>query len=313
MIKIAGAGLAGLVCAFELARCGAEIMIYELANAPAKNSVARYAGGMLAPWCESESTKHDIVNLGADAINWWAEISDVTRNGTLVLARPRDRADLTRFSRHTSEYRICGQADIDTLEPELSARFNTGLFFHQEAHLNPRRALHDLTNRLEEMGVNICYNTPAPTQVDIDCTGSAAKLPGLRAVRGEMAILYCPAVTIRRTVRLLHPRIPFYIVPHGDGYYMVGATSIESSWNGAPTLRSLNEILSAAFALHPALAEAEVSEIGAGLRPAFPDNMPRIIEQDGTLYLNGLYRHGFLFAPMMAAQIAQRLIAEVKL
>lgn len=85
---------------------------------------------------------------------------------------------------------------------------------------------------------------------------------------------------------------------------------IESSSGRGITLRSLSELLSAAFALHPGFAEASVAETGAGLRPAFPDNLPRLTEQGGTLYLNGLYRHGFLLAPAMAEAAARRLLQE---
>ena len=85
---------------------------------------------------------------------------------------------------------------------------------------------------------------------------------------------------------------------------------IESSSTRAPTLRSVHELLSAAFALHPAFGEASLVELGAGLRPAFADNLPRLIEQDGVLHLNGLYRHGFLLAPEMARRAAAKLMPQ---
>ena len=43
---------------------------------------------------------------------------------------------------------------------------------------------------------------------------------------------------------------------------------------------------------------------GAGARPAFPDNRPRIIARKGYIYVNGLYRHGFLLAPALAELVA---------
>ena len=59
--------------------------------------------------------------------------------------------------------------------------------------------------------------------------------------------------------------------------------------------------------LDPAFGEAEILSLGAGVRPAFPDNRPRIIESSGYIYVNGLYRHGFLLAPVMAEQVAHYL------
>ena len=43
---------------------------------------------------------------------------------------------------------------------------------------------------------------------------------------------------------------------------------------------------------------------GAGARPAFPDNRPRIIVAERYIYVNGLYRHGFLLAPVLAELVA---------
>ena len=52
-----------------------------------------------------------------------------------------------------------------------------------------------------------------------------------------------------------------------------------------------------AYALHPAFGEAQVIEMGAGVRPAFADNVPRAVVQGKTVYVNGMFRHGFLLAP----------------
>jgi glycine oxidase len=111
-------------------------------------------------------------------------------------------------------------------------------------------------------------------------------------------------LTLSRPVRLLHPRIPLYVVPRGDGVYMIGATMLESEDRSRITARSLLEMLSAAYALHPAFGEAEVLEVGVDARPAFPDNLPRIRRRGSTIYLNGLYRHGFLLAPALARMAA---------
>ena len=81
---------------------------------------------------------------------------------------------------------------------------------------------------------------------------------------------------------------------------MIGATVIESEETGPVSLRSALDLLSAAYALDPAFAEAEIVLQGAGARPAFPDNRPRIIVAERYIYVNGLYRHGFLLAPVMA-------------
>ena len=102
-----------------------------------------------------------------------------------------------------------------------------------------------------------------------------------------------------RPVRLIHPRFSLYVIPRGDGRFMLGATSIESEDTGV-SVRSALELLGAAYAVHPAFAEARIVEFGSGLRPAYPDNLPRISIEQQRITVNGLYRHGFLLAPALA-------------
>ncbi|MBV8261467.1 MAG: FAD-dependent oxidoreductase, partial [Paraburkholderia sp.] len=72
------------------------------------------------------------------------------------------------------------------------------------------------------------------------------------------------------------------------------------------------ELLSAAFAVHPAFGEARILELNTQCLPTLPDHRPALI-WDGktTLRVNGLYRHGFMIAPEVAdeaARFAQALL-----
>ncbi len=145
----------------------------------------------------------------------------------------------------------------------------------------------------------------------IDCTGRAAIVPRsqLRGVRGEMLYLTTQDLTLSRPVRLLHPRIPLYVVPRGDGRFMVGATMIESEHDGH--IRALADgTAERGLYAHPAFGEAEVIETGTGIRPAYADNIPRIAGSGRHLAINGMYRHGFLMAPALAEELAARFEAE---
>lgn len=203
---------------------------------------------------------------------------------------------------------------IADLEPDLSGRFHQGLWFADEAHLNPRQALPSLASALTQRGGRIEMGVAVtPAQLGdlpvIDCRGLAARdtLPELRGVRGEMLLLRSRDFRLSRAVRFLHPRIPLYIVPRDDGLLMLGATSIESDHTGPVSVRSALELLTAAYALHPALAEAEIVEFGVGVRPAFVDNIPRLVPQGRVVHFNGLYRHGFLLAPWYAEELATQM------
>jgi glycine oxidase len=123
-----------------------------------------------------------------------------------------------------------------------------------------------------------------------------------------MLILRSEEISLARPVRMLHPRRPVYVVPRGEGLLMVGATMIENEERARVTARSVVELVNSAFAVHPAFAEAEIVETGSDLRPAFADNLPRLLKRGRTLYINGLYRHGFLLAPALARRAAEVIV-----
>jgi len=154
-------------------------------------------------------------------------------------------------------------------------------------------------------GGTIRFNSePAPADIDglvIDCRGFSARdvEPELRGVKGEMILIETDEVKLSRPVRLIHPRWPLYVIPRGDNRFMLGATSIEAEDTGV-SVRSALELLGAAYAVHPAFGEARIVEFGSGLRPAYPDNLPRIVIHNQKIAVNGLYRHGFLLAPALA-------------
>lgn len=304
MFSVLGAGVAGLCAATALAERGLPVELIVDRSVPASH----WAGGMLAPDCEGESAPAQVVAMGAGAVDWWAaRVPGVTCRGTLVVAPPRDNAELDRFARMTTGH---GPADPATLEPELAGRFARGLFFAAEAHLDPRAALAALRDGLAARGVAIHAGDPRGRV--IDCRGLAARdhLPDLRVIRGEMLLVDAPDVVLTRSIRLLHPRFPCYVVPRGQGRYMIGATMVETDDPGPITARAVMELLSAAWTIHPAFAEARLIETGAGLRPAFPDNIPAIRHESGRIHVNGMYRHGFLTAPALAQRLADHLTQE---
>lgn len=304
---VLGAGVAGLCVAAELVGRGCEVTVFDPSPRPGPHGCSWWAGGMLAPFCEGETAEEPVVRLGREAAGWWERQGvAVERRGTIVLTLGRDRRELDRFARRTEGHQRLDAESLATLEPDLGGRFDRALHVRGEAHLDPRAALTHLRDRLEEAGVVFIAEPGGPAGPAFDCRGLAARadLPDLRGVKGEMAVLRAPDIRLTRPVRLLHPRFPLYIVPRGDGVFMLGATQIESD-DRRRSVRSVLELLSAAYALHPAFGEAELVEIGVDARPAFPDNLPRLTQQGDTIHVNGLFRHGFLLAPALARMAAE--------
>ena len=299
---VIGAGVVGLCVATELVANGFDVTVYDPDHRPGPHACSWWAGGMLAPYCEGETAEEPVVRLGKEAAGWWqAQGVPVTRNGTLVVTLQRDRKELDRFARRTEGHVALDADSLTNFEPSLEGRFDRGLMFPEEAHVDPRAALIHLRDRLEANGVRFVSEKGRHEGLTFDCRGLAARdaLQDLRGVKGEMVVLRSHDIQRSRPIRLLHPRYPLYVVPRPGGMFMLGATQLESC-DKTRTVRSTLELLSAAYALHPAFGEAELLEIGVDARPAFPDNLPRVRKRGQTIYVNGLFRHGFLLSPAAA-------------
>ncbi|WP_208435186.1 FAD-dependent oxidoreductase [Bartonella phoceensis] len=313
-ILIKGAGVGGLTVAFMLQKKGISVTLSAPPHSPI-GTASWYAGGMLAPYCERESTKQIVEDLGIEAIDWWQKTLPnlVIRKGTLVIAPTRDKVELERFAMRTHNYKTINRAEIAQLEPDLAECFNNALFYENEAHLDPRAALMALKENLINNGARFVDIETSETNFDIvvDATGIArlGKDKNIRGVRGEMLLVRSTDIKISRPIRLLHPRIPLYIVPRQNNIFMIGATMIESDFDGAISVRSMMELLNAAYTLHPAFAEAEIIESGVGIRPCYPDNFPSVYKYGNRISINGFYRHGFLLSPEMAKR-AMKLVLE---
>jgi glycine oxidase len=313
LITVVGAGITGLWQALTLARRGHRVRLIERATTPFAGAASSFAGAMLAPYCETETAATVVLDLGLRSLPLWRDTFPAASwNGTLVLAAARDKGELAHYARLTQGHRRVDAAAIAELEPDLAQRFDQGLLYAGEGHVEPLAAMQFLLEQSRAAGVEVLFGTtwqPDRGRAEdllIDCRGLDARreLAALRGVRGERLIVRSRDVVLRRPVRLLHPRHPLYVVPWDQGLHMLGATVIESDDGGPITVRSALELLGTAYALHPAFGEAEIVEAGAGVRPALPDNVPKIVVRGRTVHVNGLFRHGFLLAPILSVLVA---------
>ncbi len=328
-ITIAGAGIFGLWQALLLARDGHRVRVLERCAVPFAETASQYAGAMIAPYCEAEAAEPIVRDLGLAAARLWKRhYPDLIQNGSIVVASARDQSELRRFARLTVGHVSLDAARIESLEPDLAGRFTNALYYADEAHMATPEALRGLLALARAAGAQFHFGTdwdpagpvrvrPAlepEADVVIDCRGivAARDLADLRGVRGERLLVRTDEVTLRRPVRLLHPRHPLYVVPWANGRFLIGATVIESADTRPVTVRSALELLGLAYALHSSFGEADVLEMTAGVRPAFPDNVPRVIVTPGSriIRVNGAYRHGFLLAPVMAEVVRAYLSSD---
>ena len=300
-ISILGGGIMGLMTAYMLAD-DHQITIHDPKGFPANNA-SLIAGGMLAPYSEIEHMDMDWINAGLAGIEAWRNIPLETgfkQNGSLLIAHAEDRHILERFKNHLPAEKRTYQ-NVRTLEPKASQQHESGLFLEEEAHLDPAKTMNSLCEFLKNhKNVTLTTTEKNAENITIDCTGMASQDQELRGVKGETLIVHNPEFSLSRPVRLMHPRYPLYIIPRDNHHFMIGATMIESTENETVSLRSSMELMSALYALHPSFADAEIIELKAGIRPSYPNNLPRITINENIIACNGLFRHGYLLAPIMA-------------
>lgn len=333
---VLGGGLMGRLMALALARAGCAVELHEAQGPDAQGAAARVAAAMLAPLAESAVAPLSVVRMGEYALGRWpallAELPAPVffqQAGTLVVWHRQDAADASRLGRtlahnQAQQLSLAAPQPLDAAalaeaEPALAGRFMQGLLLPGEGQLDNRQLLAALQQALEaHPQVRLHWHSarspqdiaPGPRERVIDCRGlgAHAQWPAVRGVRGEVARIHAPEVTLQRPTRLVHPRYPIYIAPKQEHLFVIGATEIESDDMSPPSVRSVLELLSAAYTVHSGFAEARIVEIAAQCRPTLPDNLPALRWLgDRVLQINGLYRHGFMIAPAMLDAAMQTL------
>lgn len=343
-IAIAGAGLLGRLLAWQLARAGHAVQMFDPAPGPlpafdGRGAAAFSAAGMLSPLAEMDHAEASLAALGWRSITLWRAIADAlaepalfSQRGSLLLAHRSDlgaaQRVLERLSRAPAEWPRPQPLDpqaLAAIEPALHGAARAWLL-PDEGQVQTLAALAALHAAAERAGARFHWNAPVRTvqagmlrladgsnmacdlAVDVRGLGARDAEPapgadnwraGLRGVRGETAWLHLPAHGLTRPLRLLHPRHPVYVVPRGPDRVFVGASEIESEDRSEVSLRTAVELMAAAHSVMPALAEARIERLDRNLRPALPDNAPRIESAPGLLRINGLFRHGWLLAPAL--------------
>lgn len=325
-LAIVGGGLLGRCLAWRASRAGARVALYDAASHQGENSAAWVAAGMIAPMTEAIDAGAEIAAMGTHSLSLWPRwLGELPApvffrdNGTLLLWHSEDAREAVRAQRRfpSSQTQMSikriGSARIREMEPALARRFPEALYISNEAQIDNRAFLKAVSIALAEAGVECHWETFVKdgALLDagfvVDCRGIGAKRDWakLRGVRGEIVRLHAPDIELHHMLRLLHPHHPVYIVPRPEGRLVVGATCIESEDRSPVSVRGVLELLSSAYSLIPALAEARVLEFNTQVRPALPDNLPalRFDRERKTLYLNGLYRHGFLLTPTIVEEV----------
>ncbi len=269
------------------------------------------------------------------------------RTGTLVVAHDDDAArELERQLAFRQELglraiRLRG-SEAREREPALTPTVRLALEAPDDHSVDPRLAVRALALVCERAGVAVHEHTPV-TGVELDGRGARvtgvtqrdgppigaphvliaagawckdleglpphARVP-VRPVKGQIMRVRDPAAPgmLERAVRFEGG----YIVPRGDGRYVLGATVEERGFEPDPTVGGVYELLRDAHELVPSVSELLIEEVGVGYRPSTPDNTPAIGPGvlDGLVWATGHHRNGILLAPLTADLAVSSIVGE---
>jgi glycine oxidase len=333
-VAVAGGGVIGLAVAWRAAQAGADVVVLDAGRDGAAWPVS---AGMLAPVAEAEFGHDALLALGLESARRWPAFADelaaasgrdpgYRRCGTLVVARDRDEAEaLERELAYRTERDLPVQRLLPTearrREPALATRLRLALEVPGDHAVDPRVLRAALAEALRRAGGELREGEPVDELDELSAladravvaTGAwAGPLAGvpIRPVKGQILRLRDPAGPglLDRVLRLAES----YIVPRGDGRYVLGATVEERGFDLALTAGGVFELLRDAYEVVPGLAELELEEASVGLRPATPDNGPLLGPgpHEDVVLAAGHYRNGILLAPITADAVAAMLAGD---
>jgi glycine oxidase len=267
--------------------------------------------------------------------------------GTLAVAFDSDdKAALDEL--HAFQLRLGLKADRLTgrecrrLESMLAPSVRAGLLVHGDHQVDPRRLVGALLGAAAGCGVEIVTQGAAAVIVDHDRIGGVelddgsrlpaekvvlaagcwsarigglppGSVPPVRPVKGQILRLRGPRdpSLLAHNLRCLVAGTSVYLVPRADGEVVIGATVEELGFDATVTAGGVRELLQDAWQVVPGIAELELVECRAGLRPGSPDNAPMLGKAAGVAGLviaAGHYRNGILLTPVTADAVAELLV-----
>jgi glycine oxidase len=326
-VAVVGGGIIGLAVAWKAAAAGRSVVVFD--RGPLGEGASRVAAGMLAPVSEADAGEPALLRAGLASLAAWPAFAAALAAasgldpafracGTLVVARDADEAAWLERERALREElavpveRLRG-SEARRREPALAPGVRLALDVPGDHAVDPRATVAALVAACERAGVAL---RPHEEATRWDAAGvelaSGARVAAGRVVLAAGAWSGAPVRPVKGEIlRLRDPEGPGlfdrvirfergYLVPRGDGRYVLGATMEEQGFDTTVTAGGVRELLQEAQLIVPGLDELVLEEASAGLRPGTPDNAPLIGDADGVLLATGHHRNGILLAPFTA-------------
>ena len=334
-VLVVGGGIIGCASAYELAKAGCRVTVFERATPGAEASSA--AAGLLTPITESADTNFarlalaswrlypDVVDELQDRTG--IDVEYVTR-GTIypMSATEARRAAEARTAQQDIAVEVLEGADVQALEPALSPKARNAIFVKSDHWLNNQRLVLAYAQAAVAAGVELKTGCNV-SRIVFEAGRARALVTDGERVDGDAVLLAAGAwssellaplgsplrIEPRRGQMIALAHVPavltycvhgeVYVVPRPSGELLIGATVERAGFQRAVTAEGIAGLLRAAIELVPSLRELPIARTWCGFRPWAPDSLPVLGPWpgvDGLFVATGHFRNGILLAPITA-------------
>jgi glycine oxidase len=266
-------------------------------------------------------------------------------SGTLLVARDRDEAEgldreLALRQRLELPVRRLRASEARAAEPAIAPTLRLALEIPNDHSIDPRKLTAALAEAVRNSGAELRTGTDVSSLIASSGRVSGLTLSDATAIHADHVVLAAgpwssqiaglatealvPVNPVKGQIMRLHDpsgrglltRVlrmqDGYLVPRGDGRYVLGATMEERGFDTTVTAGAVHELLRDAIELVPGLDELVIDEVAAGLRPRTPDNTPALGPGtiDGLHWATGHHRGGILLAPVSAEIVLDGITGE---
>jgi glycine oxidase len=341
-IVVVGGGVIGLAVAWQLARRGRPVTVFD--RDKAGRGASWVAAGMLAPVSEYGFENEAFLDLGRRSMHVFPRFLEelgadsgravrLDTRGTLVVGFHRDDSERIRRVYNFRETRglpvqwMTG-SEAREMEPLLSPRATAAMWIPEDHQIDNRALVEALKRALVTAGGELIEETavsairshdgtctgvvtengehPAGTTVGVEGVPDELR-PGVRPVKGQIVSLRLDEASgFSRVIRAPDA----YVLPKQDGRLLIGATEEEMGFDTTPTAGPVMRLIERAWEAVPSVYDLPIEEIAAGLRPGTRDHEPLIGKSgmEGLFYATGHYRHGILLAPITAYALCDLIL-----
>ncbi|GAK08623.1 glycine oxidase ThiO [Geomicrobium sp. JCM 19038] len=284
-VIIIGAGIIGLCTAFYSAKAGLRVALLDRSS-PGSGTTSK-AAGMLGIQAEFRSPD-PLYHLAKESITLYKTLSDElleyqttslgwTSSGAIKLAfthsEYKQLADIQSWQlQHGDVAELLDQQSLQLLAPAVNKEALSGLYFQNEAHVQPTQVARAFEHSLIELGVDLFPYTTATSISTHLVTTRTETFFGEHIViaTGHESLTNTPwpVTPVKGEIIKVRPRRSlnkqtifyngWYAVPKQDGEWLLGATSTHME-DTSVTVSGVLELLTNIQTFLPGITESEIT------------------------------------------------------